>query len=55
MVDRSLEPYATLVEGKFFDDNSRQKAGSDDLSCVIAARPAGLKPIRVSHEAASMS
>ncbi len=44
----------TRVEVKFFDDNSREKLGKDDLRCVIEARPAGLQPIMVSHQADSL-
>ncbi len=35
-----FEERLTRVEVKFFDDNSREKKGTDDLRCVIEARPA---------------
>lgn len=44
----------TRIEVKFFDDNSREKAGTDDIRCVMEARLAGLDPMIVSHEAANI-
>lgn len=44
----------TRVEVKFFDDNSRQKEGTNDIRCVMEARLAGLDPMIVSHEAANV-
>ena len=49
-----FEERLTRVEVKFFDDNSREKIGPDDLRCVIEARPAGMQPIMVSHQAGSL-
>ncbi len=49
-----FEERLTRVEVKFFDDNSREKKGTVDLRCVIEARPAGIQPIVVSHQAGSL-
>lgn len=57
MIHHSLDRFAqrvTRIEAKLFDDNSREKDGPDDMRCVVEARPAGLKPITVSHRAATI-
>lgn len=57
MIHHSLDRFAqriTRIEAKLFDDNSREKDGPDDMRCVIEARPSGLKPIVVSHRAATI-
>ncbi|WP_374666782.1 HPF/RaiA family ribosome-associated protein [Acinetobacter sp.] len=33
-----------------FSDENGDKGGSDDIKCMIEARPAGLKPVVVSHK-----
>lgn len=43
----------TRVEVHLSDENSR-KAGSDDKKCVLEARLAGLQPMAVSHQAATL-
>lgn len=40
----------TRVEVHFADENSH-KGGGDDIRCVLEARPAGLQPIAVRHNA----
>ncbi len=57
MIHGSLDRFAqriTRVEAKLFDDNSREKDGTEDMRCVIETRPSGLKPIVVSHRAATI-
>lgn len=49
-----FSPRITRIEAKLFDDNSREKDGPDDMRCVIEARPSGLRPITVSHRAATV-
>ncbi|MCA9216166.1 MAG: HPF/RaiA family ribosome-associated protein [Planctomycetales bacterium] len=44
----------TRVEVYFSDQNSGEKFGDDDKRCVMEARPAGLQPITVSHQGASV-
>lgn len=44
----------TRVEVHFSDENSDKKFGDDDKRCVMEARPAGLQPITVSHQGASL-
>jgi ribosome-associated translation inhibitor RaiA len=44
----------TRVEIHLGDENSDKKAGDDDMRCLLEARPAGLQPIAVSHQAATM-
>lgn len=43
----------TRVEVHLGDENAG-KAGSDDKRCLIEARPAGLRPMAVSHRAATL-
>jgi ribosomal subunit interface protein len=33
-----------------FSDENGDKGGSDDIKCMIEARPAGLKPVVVNHK-----
>lgn len=57
MIHHSLDRFApriTRIEAKLFDDNSREKDGPDDMRCVLEARPSGLKPVVVSHRAATI-
>jgi ribosome-associated translation inhibitor RaiA len=44
----------TRVEVSLSDENSAQKFGTRDKRCLLEARLAGLRPIAVSHEAATM-
>jgi len=43
----------TRVEAHLSDENSL-KSGSDDKRCMLEARLAGLQPIAVSHQAATL-
>lgn len=43
----------TRVEVHFSDENS-QRGGTDDKRCLMEARLAGLQPIAVSHQAATV-
>lgn len=36
------------------DENGDKKNGEDDIRCMIEARPAGLKPVVVSHKAGNI-
>ena len=36
------------------DENGEKKNGEDDIRCMIEVRPAGLKPIAVSHKAGNI-
>lgn len=44
----------TRVEVHLSDENSDKKSGKKDKRCLIEARLAGLQPLAVSHEAATM-
>jgi len=44
----------TRVEVHLRDENSDKKSGVDDMRCLLEARLAGLQPIVVSHEAATL-
>lgn len=44
----------TRVEVHLNDENSDKKGGGSDMRCLLEARPAGLKPIAVSHQAESL-
>ncbi len=44
----------TRVEVHLSDENSDKKPGVDDMRCLLEARLAGLQPIAVSHEAATL-
>ena len=52
-VEASLSRFATQltrVDVHLHDENSH-KGGADDKKCVIEARPAGMKPVAVTHHA----
>jgi len=44
----------TRVEVHLTDENSREKEGSNDKRCVLEARLAGLQPIAVSEQGATV-
>jgi ribosome-associated translation inhibitor RaiA len=44
----------TRVEVHLSDQNSDKKSGVEDMRCLLEARLAGLQPIAVSHEAATL-
>ena len=44
----------TRVEVHVGDVNSDKKTGTDDKRCMLEARLAGLRPIAVSHQAATV-
>ena len=44
----------TRVEVHLTDESGSQKSGDDDKRCVMEARLAGLQPITVSHQGASL-
>jgi ribosome-associated translation inhibitor RaiA len=44
----------TRVEVHLSDENSDKKSGVDDMRCLLEVRLAGLQPIVVSHEAATL-
>ena len=44
----------TRVEVNLSDENSDKKFGAQDKRCLLEARLAGLQPIAVSHEAATI-
>ncbi|WP_216902101.1 HPF/RaiA family ribosome-associated protein [Synechococcus sp. CCY 9618] len=44
----------TRVEVHLSDQNSDQKTGSEDMRCVLEARPAGHQPLSASDEAATV-
>ena len=44
----------TRVEVHLSDENSDKKFGTEDKRCLIEARLAGLQPIAVSHQAATV-
>jgi ribosome-associated translation inhibitor RaiA len=49
-----FEERITRVEVHLSDRNSAVKGGGADMRCVLEARPAGMNPISVSHEAATL-
>jgi hypothetical protein len=51
---RRFEPQVTRVEVHLADLNSAAKETDNDKRCVMEARLAGLKPITVSHDAATI-
>ena len=56
-VENSLERYGdqiTRVEVHLSDENSDKKFGTRDMRCLLEVRLAGLQPLAVSHQAASM-
>jgi ribosome-associated translation inhibitor RaiA len=44
----------TRIEAHLSDSNSPAKGGGDHMRCVLEARLAGLDPISVRHEAATL-
>ena len=44
----------TRVEVHLSDQSSDKKSGTDDKRCLLEARLAGLQPIAVSHQAATL-
>ncbi len=44
----------TRVEVHLSDENSDKKVGTEDKRCLLEARLAGLQPIAVSYEAATL-
>lgn len=44
----------TRVEVHLSDENSSAKTHDDDIRCVIEARLAGIQPITVTHQSASV-
>ena len=44
----------TRVEVHLSDEDSERKSGTDDKRCLLEARLAGLQPLAVSHQAATM-
>lgn len=54
----SLDRFAgriTRVQVHLSDDNGTKKGGADDKRCVLEARLAGLQPLAVSHQAATVA
>ena len=49
-----LSEKITRVEVHLSDENSDKKSGLDDMRCLLEAHLAGLQPIAVSHEAATL-
>lgn len=57
VVGDSLERFrgqVTRVEIHLSDENSENKFGTDDMRCLLEARLAGLQPISVSDQAATL-
>lgn len=57
VVGDSLERFGdqiTRVEVYLSDENSDKKFGAEDKRCLLEARLAGLQPLAVSHQAATM-
>lgn len=57
VVQDALERFSqhiTRVEVHLSDENSDKKGASDDMRCLLEARLAGLRPISVSHRAATL-
>jgi ribosome-associated translation inhibitor RaiA len=57
VVGNSLERFGdqiTRVEVHLSDENSDKKFGTEDKRCLLEARLAGLQPMAVSHQAATM-
>ena len=46
--------HVTRVEVHLSDQRSDKKSGTDDKRCLLEARLAGLQPIAVSHQAATL-
>ena len=57
VVENSLERFGgqiTRVEVHLSDENSDKKFGTEDKRCLLEARLAGLQPLAVTHEAATL-
>ena len=57
VVENGLERFGgqiTRVEVHLSDENSDKKFGTEDKRCLLEARLAGLQPIAVTHEAATL-
>jgi len=57
-VRNALDRFAdqiTRVEVHLSDENSDKKSGRADMRCLLEARLAGLQPISVSEEAATLA
>lgn len=55
-VDAKLHRFGsqiTRVEAHLSDENNH-KSHADDKKCVLEARPAGLQPVAVTHQAATL-
>ncbi len=50
---RRIGSRITRVEVHLSDQNSKSKVAADDHRCVVEARLGGMKPVSVSHDAAS--
>jgi ribosomal subunit interface protein len=54
---RALDRFServTRIEAHLSDSNSSAKGGGNDMRCVLEARLAGLNPVTVQHEAATL-
>lgn len=49
-----LSAHITRVSIHLSDENSDKASGPDDMRCLLEARLAGLQPISVSHQAATV-
>lgn len=57
VVESNLERFGeriTRVEVHLSDENSDMKSDTNDMRCLLEARLAGLRPITVSHQAATL-
>ena len=46
--------WVTRVEVHLTDQNSQNKSGSDDIRCLMEARPAGQQPVSIEVRSASV-
>jgi ribosome-associated translation inhibitor RaiA len=57
VVDSALSRFSkqiTHVELHLSDENSNKKGGSNDIRCMIETRLEGIRPIAVTHQAATV-
>jgi ribosome-associated translation inhibitor RaiA len=57
VVENALSRFSTRitqVELHLSDENSNKKGGNDDIRCMIETRLEGLRPIAVTHQAATV-
>lgn len=47
--------HITRVEVHLSDENSKNKAGENDMRCVMEARLGGRQPVAVTHQAATLN